>query len=43
MNFPDEDPLPDKKMAEKYGLIIPPPNVKIEPAPEWLQKSMFQV
>jgi len=39
MNFPDEDPLLDKKMAEKYGLIIPPPDVKIEPAPEWLQKS----
>ena len=31
--------LPDKKMADKYGLIIPPPIEKIDPAPEWVQKS----
>ena len=31
--------LPDKKMADKYGLTIPPPNEKLEPAPEWLQKA----
>lgn len=31
--------LPDKKIADKYGLIILPPNEKLEPAPEWLQKA----
>ncbi len=31
--------LPDKKLAEKYGLDILPPSEKIEPAPEWLQKA----
>ena len=31
--------LPDKKMADKYGLTIPPPNEKLEPAPEWLQQA----
>ena len=31
--------MPDKKMADKYGLTIPPPNEKLEPAPEWLQKA----
>ena len=31
--------LPDKKVADKYGLTIPPPNEKLEPAPEWLQKA----
>jgi hypothetical protein len=29
----------DKKLADKYGLTIPPPNDKLEPAPEWLQKA----
>ena len=31
--------LPDKKMTDKFGLTIPPPNEKLEPAPEWLQKT----
>jgi hypothetical protein len=30
---------PDMKLVEKYGLIIAPPKEKIDPAPEWLQKS----
>ena len=29
----------DEKMAARYGLTILPPNEKIEPAPEWLQKA----
>ena len=29
--------LPDHKMVDKYGLVIPPPNDKLDPAPEWLQ------
>jgi hypothetical protein len=31
--------LPDQKMVDKYGLVIPPPNDKLDPAPEWLQNS----
>jgi hypothetical protein len=31
--------LPDRKLQEKYGLIIPPPDEKIDPAPEWLRKA----
>jgi len=31
--------IPDMKMAKKYGLTILPPDEKIEPAPEWLQKA----
>jgi hypothetical protein len=31
--------LPDMKLAEKYGLTILPPDDKLEPAPEWLQKA----
>ncbi len=29
----------DKKVADKYGLTIPPPNEKIEPAPQWFQDA----
>lgn len=31
--------LPDKSLADKYGLTIPPPKDKAEPASEWLQKA----
>jgi hypothetical protein len=39
MYFPVEDSLLDRKMGDKYGLIIPPPDEKLDAAPEWLQKS----
>jgi len=32
----NEDPLLDKKIAEKYGLQILPPNTEMEPAPDWV-------
>jgi hypothetical protein len=38
-SFKANGQLPDQAMADKYGLIIPPPNEKLDPAPEWLQKS----
>jgi hypothetical protein len=31
--------LPDRKLQEKYELIIPAPYDNNEPAPEWLQKA----
>ena len=30
---------PDRKMLDKFGLVIPPHDEKIEPSPEWLQKA----
>ena len=37
------DPMLDKKMAEKYGLEVPPPTTEIDPAPEWLQSAHMLV
>ena len=34
-----DDPLLDKKLAEKHGLVVPPPYENTSPAPEWLQKA----
>ena len=33
------DPLLDKKIAEKFGLEVPPPNTEMEPAPDWILKA----
>ena len=30
---------PDKTLLDKYGLVIPPAEEKISPAPQWLQKA----
>jgi hypothetical protein len=38
-SFTADGQLPDKKMADKYGLTISPPNELIDPAPEWLLNS----
>ncbi len=32
----NNDPLLDKKMAEKFGLKVPPPKTEMEPAPDWV-------
>ncbi len=35
----NDDPLLDKKAAEKYGLNVPPPKEEIDPAPAWLRNA----